>query len=76
MDKYNKAEQDALWQVCTELAEEADKRKTNLQDDVSVLEINEIARALRVSDNNQTNAAKLLHLNRTTLLAKMRKYDL
>ena len=71
-----RAEQDALWQICQELADYQDSIPVDLPEEISKLEQLEIERALRVCDDNQTKAAKMLRLNRTTLLAKMKKYDI
>ena len=75
-DELREAEQDALWRICEELSAYHDTRPVDLSQEVSELEQQEIERALRACDDNQTKAAKLLKLNRTTLLAKMKKYDI
>lgn len=69
-------EQDALWEVIQELQDYVEQQEIDLQDSVAQLEIEQISRALRAAGRNHTNAAKLLQLNRTTLLAKMKKYNL
>ena len=70
------AEQNALWEICEELNNYHDSRPVDLPKEVSELEQMEIERALRACDDNQTKAAKLLKINRTTLLAKMKKYNI
>jgi DNA-binding protein Fis len=75
-DELRAAEQDALWRICEELSAYHDTRPVDLSKEVSELEQAEIERALKACEDNQTQAAKLLKLNRTTLLAKMKKYDI
>ena len=71
-----RTEQDALWQMCDELAEyhEELEAKRSLPNEVEMLERERITTALSKSGGNQTKAAKLLHIGRTNLIAKMKKY--
>ena len=72
----NRQEQEALWKICGELAEyhEELKFETALPDEVEMLERDRISDALSKAEGNQTNAAKLLKIGRTNLIAKMKKY--
>jgi len=72
----NREEQDALWRICGELAEyhEELQFETALPDEVEMLERDRISDALSKAEGNQTNAAKLLKIGRTNLIAKMKKY--
>lgn len=71
-----RTEQDALWQMCDELAEyhEELEAQRSLPNEVEMLERERITTALSKSGGNQTKAAKLLHIGRTNLIAKMKKY--
>ena len=72
----NREEQEALWKICGELAEyhEELEAKRSLPNEVEMLERERITTALSKSGGNQTKAAKLLHIGRTNLIAKMKKY--
>ena len=72
----NRQEQEALWKICGVLAEyhEELQFETALPDEVEMLERDRISDALSKAEGNQTNAAKLLKIGRTNLIAKMKKY--
>jgi transcriptional regulator with PAS, ATPase and Fis domain len=71
-----KAEQDALYQVMEDLKEYHEKTKPALPDELKNLEVSRIQSALSEADGNHTNAAKILKIGRTNLLAKMKKYKI
>ena len=73
----NREEQDALWQICGELADYHEELKFEkaLPDEVEMLERDRISDALATAQGNQTRAAKLLKIGRTNLIAKMKKYN-
>ena len=73
----NRQEQEALWEICGELAEyhEELQFETALPDEVEMLERDRISNALAKTEGNQSKAAKLLKIGRTNLIAKMKKYD-
>jgi|SRR6056300_440113 transcriptional regulator with PAS, ATPase and Fis domain len=70
------AEQDALWEICGQLAEISSTRinETSLHTEVEMLERERISEALARTEGNQSRAAKLLKIGRTNLIAKMKKY--
>lgn len=70
------AEQDALWEVCSQIAEDYENQEVDLSKELAELERTRIEQALVKTDGNQTKAAKLLKLGRTCLIAKMKKYGL
>ena len=72
----NKTEQDVLWEALDDAFPSNIKLQTNLNDEVSQLEISRISEALREHDGNQTKAAKSLDLGRVTFIAKAKKYEL
>lgn len=74
--KKRMAEQEALWEVCGQLAEYYSSREndTSLHTEVEMLERERISDALARTEGNQTKAAKLLKIGRTNLIAKMKKY--
>lgn len=74
--KKRMAEQDALWEICGQLAEISSTRinETSLHTEVEMLERERISEALSKTEGNQTKAAKLLKIGRTNLIAKMKKY--
>lgn len=70
------AEQEALWDMCTELAAYHNQQEIDLNQELANLERQRLEEALTKADGNQTKAAKLLKLGRTCLIAKMKKYGL
>ena len=76
MCMQNKTEQDVLWEALDDAFPSNIKLQTNLNEEVSQLEISRISEALREHDGNQTKAAKSLHLGRVTFIAKAKKYEL
>ena len=71
-----KEEQDRLWDALDEAFPSDIKLQTNLNDEVTKLEMSRISEALREHDGNQTKAAKALDLGRVTFIAKAKKYEL
>lgn len=74
--KKRLAEQDALWDLCNSMYNDYVKNVVDLNKELCTLEKQRIQEALAKAEGNQTKAAELLKLGRTTLIAKMRKYGL
>lgn len=74
--KKRLAEQEALWEICGQLADYSSSRvnETSLHTEVEMLERERISDALARTEGNQSRAAKLLKIGRTNLIAKMKKY--
>ena len=68
-----KDEQDALWDVWSEIKTEVDVVRT-LPEEISLIELKAIYQALHNNDGNRTKAAAELGIGRTNLIAKIRKY--
>lgn len=68
-----KDEQDALWDVWSEIKTEVDVVRT-LPEEISLIELKAIYQALYNNDGNRTKAAAELGIGRTNLIAKIRKY--
>ena len=71
-----KFEQDAWYDVWQELERNYKEHNPSLTDELRELEIIRIKDALREAEGNNTYAANILKIGRTTLLAKMKKYKI
>lgn len=71
-----KFEQDAWYEVWQELERNYKEYNPSLTDELRELEIIRIKDALREAGGNNTYAANILKIGRTTLLAKMKKYKI
>jgi transcriptional regulator with PAS, ATPase and Fis domain len=71
-----KFEQDAWYEVWQDLELNHKEQNLSLKDELRELEILRITDALRDAEGNNTYAANILKIGRTTLLAKMKKYKI
>jgi transcriptional regulator with PAS, ATPase and Fis domain len=69
-------EQDAWYKVFQDLELNHKEHNPSLTDELRELEILRIKDALRDAEGNNTYAANILKIGRTTLLAKMKKYKI
>jgi transcriptional regulator with GAF, ATPase, and Fis domain len=70
------SEQAEFFKVFESLMEYDKDRKIDLCAELEDHEKTNIERMLQITEGNQTKAAERLNMKRTTLLAKMRKYNL
>ena len=71
-----KIEQEAWFAVMEDLKANHETHKPSLIDELEHLEISRIESALVDAEGNHTYAAKILKIGSTTLLAKMKKYNI
>lgn len=71
-----KIEQEEWNKVMEDLKNNHEHYKLALPDEIKNLEVSRIQSALAEANGNHTYAAKDLKIGRTTLLAKMKKYNI
>lgn len=75
MSKKEKSSLPDIFESCAEIIDSVLTQKTNLNDALELLECALIIDTLNKVDGNNTQAAKLLGINRTTFVMKARRLN-